>query len=114
MSACNVSRFESQGIYYLLVPEETVLLDEVGILERVIDRPNFPSFDLERPLIVLTNVNVVELFDVSPEYDVKFRRQITRITYVLALEVEFRFEHTEESSRLFIFQVQFNEEIAFD
>ena len=63
---------------------------------------------------MLTNVNMVQLFDLASKNYVELIRDITSFADILSFEIKLRLEETEKWPSFLILQVQLYKEIALD
>ena len=78
----------------------------------VVDCPDFPFSGWERPLVVLSDVDVVLLGHFSPKNEVKMGHLAAGFSDGLAVEVEPQLAFVEKSVGLFVLEVQLSEESA--
>ena len=64
---------------------------EQGILKRIVHSPNLPPPALQRPLIMLPNINMIKLFKFSSKNNKKLLNKFTSNTDIFSFEIKLRF-----------------------
>ena len=87
-----VGWFKLQSIDNLLIPKEIKSFNRSNIFKSIVNRSNFPPFYFKWPFIMLSYIDMIELFNLSSKYNIELFWCFTGITNILPFKIKLWFE----------------------